>query len=566
MMGVVGGRWRGSSFLMAALLTGACAPPEEPVSLVVLATTDVHGWLLGWDYEVDEPAPRGLSLLLPLVDSIRAENPGRTLLLDGGDLLQGNALAAEHARAEWAPAHPVIAAMNAAGYDAAALGNHEFNFGLPFLEAAIEGAEFPFLSANLALSGGGGPAFPRFVLIEREVEGRPLRIGVTAVTPPGILVWDRDHLAGRIEARPIVESLAEVVPAMREAGADVVIISGHSGLEGSSYDTVATGLSAENAMAEVARTIPGIDLILLAHTHRAVADTVVNGVLLIQPGNFAASLGVATLGLEARREGGWRVVSRRGALLAPDPQRSDPRLDARVADAHARTRTTFLREVATTPDAWSAAEARVRDTAIIDLIQEVQRKVSGAQLSAAASFGVRAAFGPGPISVAQVARLYPYDNNTLRVVRIDGGILRAYLEKSAEYFLPCPNGECERLIDPSVPGYNFDILSGVDYTLDLTRPRGDRVVRLEYEGRAVSEQDVFTLALNNYRQGGGGGFPGVATAPVVYEGDESIRTLILRELETRGTIRANEVYRPNWEIIPARLAEQALREIAAGGR
>lgn len=549
---------------LALLLAGACAP--APVPVVVMSTTDVHGWLVGWDYEADEPSPRGLALLAPLVDSIRGAHPGRTLLLDGGDFLQGNVMAGIHASMDAAPSHPVIAAMNHLQYDGVAVGNHEFNFGLPFLDAVLEGARFPPLSVNVFRVDSGEPAFLRWTMVERRVGGRTLRIGVTSMTPPGILVWDRDHLLGRVEARPILPELQEVVPAMRAAGAHLVVVVGHGGLGGTSYDTLTTGLSAENVMDEAARSVPGIDLVVMGHTHRTVTDTVIAGVPLVQAGNWAASLSVATLNVRPRGRDGWEVVSFRGETLLPDPERGDPGLEAVVADAHQRAREWVQREVGHTGERWSAAEARVRDTPIIDLIQEVQLRETEAQLSAASAFSLRAGFGPGPISVSDLARLYPYDNNTLRAVRISGDDLRAYLERAAEYFLPCPEMACERVINPAMAGYNFDIVAGVDYTLDISRPVGDRVTRLLYRGRPVVASDSFTLALNNYRQGGGGGFPAVSGAPVVFTGEDDIRSLIQREIERRGSLRTDDVFRENWRIVPEALLERALSELAAGGR
>jgi len=168
--------------------------------------------------------------------------------------------------------------------------------------------------------------------------------------------------------------------------------------------------------------------------------------------------------------------------------------------------------------------------------------------------------------VADLARLYPYDNNLLRSIEIDGAGVRDYLEHAARYFLPCPDGSCPRLVNPDWPGYNFDVIHGVDYTLDLTRPVGERVTRLEFEGRPVTGDQRFTLALNNYRQGGGGGFPGVTRAPVRYSGSESIRDLLIADMEARGNLVAPEAFRPGWEIVPAELREQAFREMTAGTR
>ncbi len=533
-------------------------------TLVLMGTTDVHGQLLPWDYEADGEAEHGLSRLLPIVDSIRSVNAGPTLLVDSGDLLQGNPLSAAFTPLGPDEEHPVITAMNLMGYDAAALGNHEFNFGIEHLDRSIAAADFPFLSANVVDAETGEAAYPEYVILERELEGRPLRIGVTAVLPPGVAVWDRDHVEGRLDFPDIVDALRSVVPRMRGEGADVVVVAAHNAFEGTSYDTVSTGLGAENRMADVARMIQGIDVVFLGHSHREVADSTLNGTLFLQAGPRAASLAVATVELAFTEAEGWRVERARGELIRPDPGRSDERMEAALADAHARAVSQMTRVIATSPEAWSAAETRVRPTPLMELIHEVQREVTGADLSAVASFSLSAGLPRGDITVAHIARLYPYDNNLLRAVRITGAELKEYLEHSARYFNPCPEAQCDPLVNPDWPGFNFDMVSGVEYTLDPTRPIGERVTRLEREGRPVADTDEFTLALNNYRQGGGGAFPAVTQAEVVYEGNESVRELLIRAIEARGTLDPADFEATNWEIHPPELVDQALRE--GGGR
>lgn len=551
--------------LLAALAAGCSAPGAGTETLVVLGTTDVHGWLLGWDYELAQPSERGLARLQPLVDSIRGAHPGATLLVDSGDLLQGNPLTAIAATVEGARDHPVIAAMNLLGYDAAAVGNHEFNFGLPVLDTAFAGADFPFLAANLErLDGGRG--WDSWVLVDRELGGRPIRIGLIGLTTPGVLIWDRDKVQGRLSAEDPSRVLARLVPEVRDAGADLVVVAWHGGLGDGSYDAAVTGIPPEGGLAEAIAAVPGIDLVLMGHTHLEVADTTIGGALVQQAGARASSLAVATFELRPEGDGaGWTVVSKRGTLLRGDPERSGAALEERLREAHLRTLEWVDAAVATTSEVWSAADARVRDNALIDLIHEVQLRETGAQLSAASAFNPDAVLGPGSITQAQLVQLYPYDNNTLVAVRIDGASVRAYLEKSAEYFLPCPEGECPRLIHPEVPGYNFDILEGVGYTLDLTRPVGDRVTRLEFEGRPVAPDDPFVLALNNYRANGGGGYGMLQGLEVVYSGAESIRDLIRAELARRGSIEPSDVLRENWEIVPEALGDRAFAEMARRG-
>lgn len=551
---------------MAAL--GACAAPPRvepapqpaPVEgrLVLMGTTDLHGWILPYDYYTGQRTDNGLAALVPLIDSVRAANPERTVLVESGDLLQGNAMDFVHRSLRAGEQHPLVRAMNLVGYDAAAIGNHEFNYGIEHLERSTSAASFPFLSANVFDTGTAKHAYRPYTFVERTVGGRTVKIGITSVTPPGVMIWDRDNVQGKLDFREIVSSVRPVVQRMRAEGADLVLVAAHSGLEGSSYDTAATGVPTENASSALAREIPGIDVIFMGHTHREVADTTINGVLVQQAKNWGTSLAVAELDL--RFEGDrWTIASRRGRILRPAPGSTSPRLEAELADAHARTQAYVAQVIGTSTEAWASTFSRTRDTPILDLINDVQMRVTGADLSSTAAFSLTSRIPAGPVTVADVAGLYVYDN-TLKAVRISGAQLRAYLEKSAEYYLPCPASACETLVNPAVAGYNFDVVSGVDYTLDLTRPVGGRVVRLERGGRAVADADSFTLALNNYRASGSGGFSMLIGAPVVYDRGEGIRELLIEEIRRRGTLRPGDVFQPNWEIVPAALAERAAAE------
>jgi 2',3'-cyclic-nucleotide 2'-phosphodiesterase (5'-nucleotidase family) len=556
--------------LLAALLLAACVPAgrtasPEPSSatLVVMGTTDLHGWILPHDYYTGEETANGLAALLPVIDSVRAAHPGRTVLVESGDILQGNPLAFVYSRLAEGERHPVVEAMELAGYDAAAIGNHEFNYGIEHLDRSTAGSTIPFVSANVFRAGTDQHAYRPWVMVERRVGGRTVRVGITAVTPPGVALWDRQNVEGRLEFREIVASVRPVVAELRRQGADVVVVASHGGLEGSSYDTASTGLPAENAVGRIAREVPGVDLVMMGHTHRELADTTIAGVLVQQAKNWAASLAVAELELEWR-DGRWAVAGKHGTLLRPEAGRTDARLEAAAVAAHERTRAYVSRVIGTSTAEWSAALARTRDTPILDLVNEVQRRVSGADLSSTAAFTLTSRIPEGPVTVADVAGLYVYDN-TLKAIRITGEQLRAYLERSAEYYLPCPDGACERVVNPAVPGYNFDVVSGVDYTLDLTRPVGERVVRLEREGRPVRPGDTFTLALNNYRAAGSGGFDMLAGAPVVYDRGEGIRELLIEEIARMGTLRPEDVFRPSWKIVPAALADRAAEEMRSSG-
>jgi 2',3'-cyclic-nucleotide 2'-phosphodiesterase/3'-nucleotidase len=388
-----------------------------------------------------------------------------------------------------------------------------------------------------------------------------VRVGIVGATTPGSNVWDRDNLraAGGMHVDDIVgPALRQAVSDVRAQGAAVVIALLHSGLdEPSSYDTTSVG--AENSAAAVARDVPGIDVIVFGHTHGEVADTTIGAALLVQPRQYAGSVGVVHLRV-ARQGAAWHVVDRRSAVLATAGHAESPTVLAATRAAHARTLARVRTVIATTPSAWRADSARVADTPVMDFVLETMRRAAGAQLAANAAFTVDAAFGPGPVTLGDILRLYPFEN-TLRAVRVSGAQLRAFLEQSARYFRARSTGDGGPLIDPRVPGYNFDVLAGADYTLDLSRPPGARVVRLEYRGRPVADRDTFTLALNNYRQTGGGGFAMLAGAPVVYDRGERIADLLVAEARRRGVLRPGDFFQRNWMIVPADAVARAYAEL-----
>ena len=257
---------------------------RSAVELTVAATTDQHGRLRGWDYYLGAPDARhSLARVAAIVDSLRVAEPGRVVLIDAGDLLQGNPLTYVAARMEPKSAHPVIAAMNAMGYDAAAIGNHEFNYGILALKAAIAQAKFPFLAANV-YRADGTRAYPASKMFKRA----GVTVAIVGATTPGSAVWDRDKVQGKLQFRDIVTEVRAAVKDVRARGADVVIVTVHSGLnEPASYDTVATGLPSENVSARLAREIDGIDLINYGHSHRQMADTTIGTTMLMQAKNLS---------------------------------------------------------------------------------------------------------------------------------------------------------------------------------------------------------------------------------------------------------------------------------------
>ena len=531
----------------------AAAPaPADSLDLVIASTTDVHGWLRGWNYYDNAPdSTRGLTRAATIVDSVRGANPGRVILVDAGDLLQGNPLAYVAARITGDSVSPIVAAMNAMRYDASAIGNHEFNYGVDYLNAAVAHARFPFLSANTVLPSGAR-AYRGWTIVERA----GVRIGIVGATTPGVMVWDRENVRGRIEVRDIVASVRAAVAEVRAAGATVVVLTMHSGLGGpSSYDTLSAHVPAENVAERVARDVGGIDLIVFGHTHREVADTVIGTTMLVQPRNWATSVSLVHLGLH-RDNGLWRVRTHRGAIVRAVGHAESPRLLEVTAPAHQATVAYVTAPIGSTPVAWRGDSARVADTPLLDFVLEVERRATGADLATTAAFALDARLDSGVVTAAQLARLYPYDN-TLRAIRVSGRQVRDYLEYSARYYRTL--GGDSAIVDASIPGYNYDVLAGADYSIDLTQPPGGRVTRLMVNGRAVMPADSFTMALNNYRQTGGGGYAMLRDAPVVYDRQQEIRQLLIDEVRRRRVILPADYFTRNYVLEPRSAVEQAYR-------
>ncbi|MDP3909886.1 MAG: 5'-nucleotidase C-terminal domain-containing protein [Gemmatimonadales bacterium] len=540
------------ALLLAAVQTPAPSSAADTAHIVIIATTDVHGRVFGWDYVRDAAAPGGLARAATMLETLRARYPGRIVLLDAGDLLQGNPFAAFFAREDRRQPHSVVDALNALQYDVATPGNHDFDFGLPLLRRAGLVATYQYVAANVDDSTGAPLLKPTAILLRG-----PVRVGVTGFTTPGVMVWNRAHLAGKARVRRIAEAAPAAFARLEREGADLKIAIVHSGLSGpSSYDT--TGIGPEDDAAALATASPKPDVVIVGHSHREIRDTVINGVHFVQPKNWAQSLSVVHVRMSREQGAGsrWRVTDVRADLipLATVPQL--PRFVRRLEAAHEAVRLWAATPLGTAGAGFEARYARVQDTPLLDFINEVQRRQTGAQLSAAAAFDARGGLPAGEVHLRDLAGIYPYEN-TLRAVRISGLQLRQFLEHSARYFRTYDGRS--RIINDSVPGYNFDVVSGVAYNIDLSRPVGQRIRGLAYEGRIVQPGDSFTLAINSYRQAGGGGYSMLAGAPVIYDRGEDIRTLLADEIRRARAIAARAYLRPSWGIVPpeARAAARA---------
>lgn len=528
--------------LPAVLLCAAVASAaQDSAHVVIVATTDVHGRATSWNYLTNKPHPGGLARAARAVDSLRRQYRDRVVLVDAGDLIQGGQFAEYFARVAPRDPNPIIDAMNLMGYDAVTLGNHDFDFGLDVLGRAVEGAAFPYVSANVVFDAG--PKLPPTTVVRRG----GVRIGITGFTTPGVMVWNRRQVQGKVRVAPILDAADEVLAAARQ-DSDISVVLVHSGMRGASaYDTL--GVGAENVAAGLASLPHKPDLVIVGHSHREIVDSVLNGVHFIQPRPYSETLAVAHVYL-VRSGSGWRVVRIRGERIDLANVDPDPRLERRLQNDHRAVLVWAATPLGVATRSMPATLSRAQPTPILNFVHDAQRRRTGAQLSAAAAFNLDAGFRAGNIRLADIAALYPYEN-TLRAVRISGAQLKAFLEHSVRYF-QVSRGRIS--INDSIPGYNYDMVAGAHYSIDLSRPTGDRIVGLSVNGVPVVPADSFTLALNSYRHAGGGRYTMLAGAPVVYDRGESVRDVLIDAVRTRGTIDPAEFAEQDWSIVPAAAA------------
>ncbi|MEW2525114.1 5'-nucleotidase C-terminal domain-containing protein [Streptomyces sp. NPDC047071] len=562
----------------------AARPGKEPrrYSFTVMGTTDLHGNVFNWDYFTDREFDDrdhndvGLAKISTLVSRVRAEKGrGNTLLIDAGDTIQGTQLAYYYAKvdpitAARGPVHPMARAMNAIGYDAAALGNHEFNYGIPVLRKFQEQCDFPLLGANALDAKSQRPAFPPYSMHRlRTPHGRDVRVAVLGLTNPGIAIWDKAHVQGKMTFPGLEEQAAKWVPRLRSMGADVVVVSAHSGSSGtSSYGDQLPYV--ENAAALVARQVPGIDAILVGHAHTEIPEYVVENeatgrkVVLSEPLKWGQRLTLFDFDV-VWSKGRWRVEKVGAKVLNSNAVAEDERITRLLAGEHRKVVGYVNQVIGTSKAAMSTAEGPYKDVPIIDLISHVQAETVRAALaggaygklpvvSQASCFSRTAGIPAGEVTIRDAAGLYPFEN-TLEARVLTGAQLKDYLEFSARYYVrtaPDVPVDPARLTNADgVPDYNYDALYGVAYDVDIAQPVGSRIVGLRFEGRPVDPAAEFVLAVNNYRASGGGNFPHVARAKQVWAHSDEIRNTIIAWVKAKGTVDPAEFARVDWRLTRA---------------
>jgi 2',3'-cyclic-nucleotide 2'-phosphodiesterase/3'-nucleotidase len=632
---------RVSLFLSFLLLSACVSAPSRShranvaegtrAQLAILESTDLHSNILSYDYyRLSEDKSLGFERMATLVKEARGEF-ANTLLFDAGDTIQGTALADYQALVKPVRCDEELAiyrVMDALGYDGGTIGNHEFNYGLPYLAQVTDqpmhvegvadrrcaGPHYPLVLSNVLSARDQKPIYPPYAVLERKLKVRdatgheteaPIRIGIIGFTPPPIIEWDKRNLDGKVTTKGLVEAAREYLPRLHAENVDLVIAISHGGLDVAPY-----GSMMENANWYLSQE-PGIDALLLGHSHAPFPDPgnaksrfanmpevdnqrgFVHGKPAVMGNFFGKSLGVIDLAL-VRRDGHWQVDAAATHAEVRDIKKADGTFVAPdltiaklVQETHAATIAYVSQPIGDSDFAMTSYFAEVGEVTALQPVNTAQREyveryiaknlpqyAGVTVLSAAAPFktGFSATtdytdIAAGPLALNNAADLYLYPN-TLTAVKIDGAILKGWLEHSAGLFnrIDAAKREPQDLINRKFSGYNFDVIQGgLSYVIDVTQAQGDRIRELAYRGKPVDAKQAFIVVTNNYRASGGGHFPGLDGSNIVLSAPDANRDVLIEWVRERKQLtRAVDGSDRNWHFARVKTAGPVVFTSATG--
>lgn len=591
--------------MMLLALSVSVAAQAATVDLRILETTDLHSNMMDFDYYKDTATEKfGLIRTATLIHAAR-QQVKNSVLVDNGDIIQGSPLG-DYMAAKGLKAgeiHPVYKALNTLDYSVGNLGNHEFNYGLPFLKKALAGARFPYINANVIDVKSGKPLFTPYLIkstrvVDRGGKAQTVKIGYIGFVPPQIMVWDKANLQGKVRVDDITETARRYVPEMRAQGADIIVAIPHSGLSSEPYHALA-----ENSVYYLSQ-VEGINAIMFGHAHAVfpgsdfasikgadIAQGTLNGIPAVMPGMWGDHLGVVDLVLN--NDGGrWQVSSGKAearpiydTAAKKSLAAEDPALVKVLADDHRATRAFVAKPIGKSADVMYSYLSLVQDDPTVQIVNNAQRAyvehfIQGDPdlgrlpvLSAAAPFkaGGRkndpasyVEVEKGPLTFRNAADLYLYPN-TLVVMKISGAQVKEWLECSAGQFnqIDPHSSKTQSLINWDFRTYNFDVIDGVNYQIDVTQParydaecqlihpQASRIRQLSWQGKPIDPQATFLVATNNYRAYGGK-FAGTGDKYIAFASPDENRSVVAAyisaETKKQGEVRPQADN--NWRLAP----------------
>ncbi len=523
----------------------------QAVQVTVLVTSDIHGHVLPIRYVDNETADFGLLKLASIIERTRRERE-HVLVIDNGDLLQGTPFAYYHACLDQTTAHPIVAIMNRLKLDAFIPGNHDFNYGLEFINRGWKESMYPWLSANVLNQETGEPYFGFPYRIFTLPGGA--KVGLLGLTTQYIPNWEQPaHIEG-LSFESAADAAKRWVPYMKEKeGVNVVIVAYHGGLE----RDVQSGEEVEEQTGEnegwrICDEVEGIDVLLTGHQHQRIDGVRIANTLVVQPGYQGSCLIEIGLELEQKDDGAWSLKASHTRFREASEEQANPSFAKMVQACEDNTQRWLdqpLCEVRGEMRIADHMKSRLNEHPLVELVNRIQMESARVSISCTSLFdNLAPGFGP-LVSMREVTANYPYPN-TLKVLLLSGEDIREALEWTALYFAYSESGPITvnpSYLNPKPQHYNYDMWEGIEYVINVSRPAGSRIEGLRYQGRPMDPHGEFEVVMNHYRASGGGNYRMFRGKPIVREVTVDMTEIIAEYLTKQGTLHAR--VNNNWKVI-----------------
>ncbi|WP_291636901.1 bifunctional UDP-sugar hydrolase/5'-nucleotidase [Clostridium sp.] len=522
---------------------------KEKFSLTILETSDVHGYVLPINYSDNSVSNHGLAALSTIITEQREINQN-TLLIDNGDMIQGSALSYFHAKINNNMPNPMIEAMNIMGYDAAVIGNHEFNYGRDYLDNAIKTSNFPWLCANITNKITGESFTNKPYIIKTFDNG--LKVGILGLTTKHIPNWENPLTIQDLDFNDVAQSASNWLEIMKnKEGTDINIVSYHGGFErdletGEPWEV----LTGENQGYELCKTVKNMDVLLTGHQHRVIENVLINGVLVVQPGYNGNCLGKVSIEL-TKNSGKWVITNKKSSTIVANASEVDIRILDSISSIETRAQEWLDIPIGNIDGDMLIKDpfkTRSKDNAFTEFINNIQMDAAKVDISNVAIFDNHCKGFKHNVTMRDIIANYKYPN-TLKVISLRGSDIKEALEKTAEYFC-IVNGKLEVSmagIYPTLKHYNYDMWEGIDYVIDISQPINSRVTKINYKNYPLNMEGNYAVVMNNYRAGGGGNYQMFKGRPVLKDISIDMAELIANYIIERKTVKAT--VNDNWKVI-----------------
>lgn len=520
------------------------------VNVNILLTSDIHGTVYPIHYQNNENAELGLAKIATRIAQERTQND-HVLVIDNGDFIQGTPFTYYYTKYMQNEENPMSIIANHIGYDAAIIGNHEFNYGMDVLNKAVAHANMPYLAANIMNKQTRKPYFGKPYIIKHIHPD--IKIAVLGVTTHYIPNWEQPHHIEDVIFENALETTKQWVSYIKEhEQPHLFIVAYHGGFERDLQTGEPTEiLTGENQGYEMCQEIEGIDILLTGHQHRYIAHTKVNGVTVLQTGSNGRSLGKIHVTL-TRNQNQWMIEECHSELLPIEGIPADEKVLSLISTYEERTQEWLDQPIGSIIGDMlihDAMQTRLQDCAFIEFINKVQMDVSGVDISCTSLFHNESSGFPNQITMRDIVSNYIYPN-TLKVVRVTGKDIKEALELTAEYFSLDTDRNIivnPAYIEPKPQHYNYDMWEGISYILNISKPVGERVVSLQYKGAPIHFHQEYDVVMNNYRASGGGNYAMYQNKPIIKDIPIDMSELIANYILERKTIEATTNH--NWKVV-----------------